>query len=81
MVDATTDDRGQWRCRCFREHDVRISLLVASRLSQRRRSPSARAWESSAGYSAQLGITNRWHGLRDFSDVQVMTTGVSLAGK
>ena len=24
---------------------------------------------------------NHWQGLRDFSDVQVMTTGVSLAGK
>ena len=33
MVDATTDEQGQWRCRCFRRHEVRVLLSFASGLS------------------------------------------------
>ena len=36
MVDATTNDQGQWRCRCVPRHDLRLPLPVAPRLHRRR---------------------------------------------
>ncbi len=79
-VDARTDDKGQWRCRCFR--GLTFAYLYLShpdRLSDGRSHPrehgSPRPGTPPAGDNQPLA------GLRDFSDVQVMTTGVSLAGK
>ena len=79
-VDATTDDRGQWRCRCFR--GLTFAYLYLSHpdyLSDGRSHP--REHGSPRPGTPATGDNQPLAGLRDFSDLQVMTTGVSLAGK
>ena len=66
MVDATTDEQGQWRCRCFREHEVRVSLPFASGLSRRRRRSSARTRAAAAGHAMRRRTTSRWRACETF---------------
>ena len=79
-VDARTDDKGQWRCRCFR--GLTFAYLYLSHpdyLSDGRSHP--REHGSPRPGTPTTGDNQPLAGLLDFSDVQVMTTGVSLAGK
>ena len=80
MVDAVTDDQGQWRCRCFR--NVTFAYLHLSHpdyLSDGAAHPRA---HGQPRRSAQSPADDRaLQALRDFSDVQVMTRGVEVAGE
>ena len=85
MVEAKTDERGQWRCRCFRS--MTFAYLYLSHpnfLSDEPSHPREHGQPGARGKRApgdpppnQAPLA----ALRDFSDVQVMTVGVSLAGK
>ena len=80
MVSAMTDERGRWRCRCFR--GLTFAYLYLSHPDY---------LSDGHGHPREHGKPRRdmpspakdqsLEGLRDFSDVQVMTTGVSLEGK
>ena len=80
MVDATTDDQGRWRCRCFR--NVTFAYLYLSHpdyLSDGDAHPRAHGQPTR---SAKAAAENRaLQALRDFSDVQVMTRGVEVSGE
>ncbi len=80
MVDAYTDPKGQWRCRCFR--DMTFAYLFLSHpdflfddgmhpRKHGRPTPSSPAEPDERPMQA----------LRDFTDVQVMTRGVAIAGR
>lgn len=80
MVDATTDDRGRWRCRCFRS--MTFAYLYLSH-------PDFLADDSA--HPRRHGLPTRdipaapddrpLQALRDFSDVQVVSRGVEVAGE
>jgi beta-lactamase regulating signal transducer with metallopeptidase domain/protocatechuate 3,4-dioxygenase beta subunit/peroxiredoxin len=79
MVDATTDGEGNWRCRCFRK--MTFAYLYLSHPDyvsdgEFHPRPHGRP-RPSAPPTPQDGPMET---LRDFSDVQVMTRGVSVAG-
>ncbi len=79
MVGATTDERGQWRCRCFRDMEFAYLYLshpdyLSDDLSHPRR--HGRASPSMPPQPGELPMDV----LRDFSDAQVMTRGVEIAG-
>src|SRR5260370_1442632 len=79
MVDATTDDQGQWRCRSFRSMTFAFLYLshpdyVADGSFNAR--PHGRPRPSDAPQPGEKPMK----ALRDFSDVQVMSRGVVVAG-
>ncbi len=79
MVDAVTDQKGQWRCRSFRS--MKFAYLYLSHpnyLCDDRQHPR-RHGRSNPDVPPQPG-DQPLAGLRDFSDVQIMTVGVPLAG-
>jgi protocatechuate 3,4-dioxygenase beta subunit len=84
MVDATTDQSGQWRCRCFRQMKfAHLYLSHPDYLSDDESHPREHGQPANHGNPAPNRPPVRQQpleGLRDFSDVQVMTAGVSLAG-
>jgi beta-lactamase regulating signal transducer with metallopeptidase domain/thiol-disulfide isomerase/thioredoxin/protocatechuate 3,4-dioxygenase beta subunit len=79
MVDAATDDQGQWRCRCFRK--MTFAYLYLSHpdyLADGNGHPRAHGRPRAAdppGPDEQPVAA-----LRDFSDAQVMTRGVGVTG-
>jgi beta-lactamase regulating signal transducer with metallopeptidase domain len=85
MVHATTDKEGQWRCRCFRE--MIFAYLYLSHpdyLSDGDAHPRQHGQPSARGKptrDAAPAANDPLARLRDFSDVQNMTAGTSLAGK
>ena len=85
MVDATTDERGQWRCRCFRS--MTFAYLYLSHpdyLSDGNAHPRQHGQPAARGKPARGEAPAKDEPLarlRDFSDVQIMTRGTSLAGK
>ncbi len=80
MVDATTDAQGQWRCRCFRGmtfaylHLKHPDYLTDDSMHMRRH---GRPTPSTSVHPEEKPM----EGLRDFSDVQIMTRGVEIAGE
>ncbi len=80
MVDATTDERGHWRCRCFRNMQfIYLYLSHPDHLADGERHPRMHGQPTPTD-SPQKGEMPM-EGLRDFSDVQVMTRGVEIAGE
>ena len=85
MVDSTTDERGQWRCRCFRS--MTFAYLYLSHpdyLSDSDVHPRQHGQPAARGKLARGEVPPKDEPLarlRDFSDVQIMTRGISLAGK
>ena len=78
MVDATTDERGQWRCRCFRSMKfANLYLSHPDYLSDDQFHPRRHGRPSGPPQRDDLPM----EALRDFSDVQVMTKGVEILGK
>jgi beta-lactamase regulating signal transducer with metallopeptidase domain/peroxiredoxin/protocatechuate 3,4-dioxygenase beta subunit len=78
-VDATTDDRGQWRCRCFR--DMKFAYLYLTHpdyVSDDNFHPRPHG-QPNPSTPVQPG-DQPLQTLRDFSDVQVMARGVEVAG-
>src|SRR5262249_47243510 len=80
MVDATTDDQGRWRCRCFRK--MTWAYLYLSHPDYL----SDGEWHPRPHGESEPSRTPRpdnqpFEGLRDFSDVQVMKRGVAIAGR
>ncbi|MHC5543019.1 carboxypeptidase-like regulatory domain-containing protein, partial [Singulisphaera rosea] len=80
MVEATTDDQGRWRCRCFR--DMTFANLYLSHPdyladdgehARRHGSPTPRSQPDPGNKSLEA--------LRDFSDVQVLKKGVEVSGE
>jgi beta-lactamase regulating signal transducer with metallopeptidase domain/protocatechuate 3,4-dioxygenase beta subunit len=79
-VDTTTNDRGQWRCRCFRSMTFAYIYLSHPDYINDDAAHPRRHGSPMPAIRPQPG-DQPLAGLRDFSDVQVMKTGVSLAGK
>ena len=80
MVSATTDEQGQWRCRCFRGLTFAYLFLShADYLSDGDGHP--REHGKPRPDMPSPANDQSLEGLRDFSDVQVLTAGVSLEGK
>ena len=80
MVDATTDAQGQWRCRDFRKMKfANLYLTHPDYLADDQFSPR-RHGQPTPTTTPQPGDLSM-DGLRDFSDVQVMTRGAEIAGK
>jgi beta-lactamase regulating signal transducer with metallopeptidase domain/protocatechuate 3,4-dioxygenase beta subunit/peroxiredoxin len=80
MVDATTDDQGRWRCRCFR--NMTFAYLYLSHPDYL----SDGQWHPRAHGQPTPSRTARpddraLQALRDFTEVQVMTRGVEIAGE
>ena len=79
MVDATTDERGQWRCRCFRSMTFAYLFLshpdYLGDFEDRPRKHGNPQPDNPPTNDRALAS------LRDFSDVQVMTVGVPLTGR
>ncbi len=83
MIDATTDESGQWRCRCFRRMkfaDLYLSHPDYLSDESRPREHGQPQNHGNPGPNSPPVRQQPLEGLRDFSDVQVMTAGVSLAG-
>ena len=79
MVDANTDERGQWRCRCFRSMTFAyLYLSHPDRVSDEHGHP--RKFGTPRLDVPQGAGKDPLASLRDFSDVQVMTAGVSVLG-
>lgn len=80
MVEATTDDQGRWRCRCFRAMQFahlylrHPDFLADNEIHPRRH---GRPRPTDAAHAEEKPMET----LRDFSDVQVMTRGVEVAGE
>ena len=78
-VDATTDDQGRWRCRCFRDMTFAYLYLSHPDFLNDGCSPAC-----TAGRFRRIGPQpgeKPMQGLRDFSDAQVLTRGVEIAGE
>jgi beta-lactamase regulating signal transducer with metallopeptidase domain len=84
MVDVATDEKGQWRCRCFRS--MTFAYLYLSHpdyLSDDEIHPRRHGQPAARGKPARgeaLPTDEPLARLKDFSDVQTMTLGTSLAG-
>jgi beta-lactamase regulating signal transducer with metallopeptidase domain/thiol-disulfide isomerase/thioredoxin/protocatechuate 3,4-dioxygenase beta subunit len=79
MVDAVTDGQGRWRCRCFRNMSFAYLYLshpdyLADGDRHPRRHGQPVPLRQPEADERPVGS------LRNFSDVQVMTRGVELAG-
>ncbi|WP_422923892.1 carboxypeptidase regulatory-like domain-containing protein [Singulisphaera sp. PoT] len=80
MVDATTDDQGQWRCRSFRS--MQFAYLYLKHPDYLSDDPMhARRHGRPTPSDPPLPDDMPLAALRDFSDVQVMTRGVSVSGE
>jgi hypothetical protein len=80
MVTATTDEHGQWRCRCFRS--MTFAYLYLSHPEYLSDGDSYPREHGKPRPNDPVPAKGQpFAGLRDFSDVQVMTAGVSLVGK
>jgi beta-lactamase regulating signal transducer with metallopeptidase domain/protocatechuate 3,4-dioxygenase beta subunit/thiol-disulfide isomerase/thioredoxin len=80
MVDATTDAQGNWRSRSFRS--MTFAYLFLSHPDYLCDGDShPRAHERPRPDIPRMAGNQPLARLRDFSDVQVMTAGVSLTGK
>ncbi len=82
MVDATTNEKGDWRCRCFRS--MKFAYLYLSHpdfLSDGESHPREHGQPQGQQKPRLPAVDQPLAALRDFSDVQVMTAGTSLAGK
>lgn len=80
MVDATTDEQGQWRCRCFRSMTFAYLYLshpdyLADDEFHPRRHGDPGESNASEPDEQPMGA------LRDFSDVQVLKRGVAVVGR
>ena len=80
MVESNTDDQGRWRCRCFRGMTFAYLYLshpdyLADGDLHMRRHGRPRPAEPPQADEKPM------EGLRDFSDVQVLTRGVGIAGE
>ncbi|MGO9914550.1 MAG: carboxypeptidase regulatory-like domain-containing protein [Isosphaeraceae bacterium] len=80
MVDATTDDQGRWRCRCFRGMQFAYLYLshpdyLADDSMHPRRHGRPRPSDPPRPGEKPM------EPLRDFSDVQVMMRGIEVAGE
>ena len=84
-VNTTTDENGQWRCRCFRSMTFAyIYLSHPDYLSDGDSHPRKHGEPSARGKPARgsvPAIEQSLKSLRDFSDIQVMTKGIELAGR
>jgi beta-lactamase regulating signal transducer with metallopeptidase domain/protocatechuate 3,4-dioxygenase beta subunit len=79
-VDTITDEHGKWRCRCFRSMTFAYIYLSHPDYVSDDAAHPRRHGSPMPEIKPQRG-EQPLAGLRDFSDVQVMKTGVSLAGK
>ena len=80
MVDATTDEQGQWRCRSFR--DMTFAYLYLSHpdyLTDKDQGTARRHGQPRPSQPIQED-TQPMEVLRDFTDRQVMKRGVRLTG-
>ncbi len=78
-VDATTDDQGRWRCRCFR--GMTFAYLYLSHPDFLNDGWHARMHGRPIPSNPPQPGEKPMQGLRDFSDVQVLTRGVGVAGE
>jgi len=79
-VDAITNDQGQWRCRCFRS--MTFAYLYLSHPDYLGDSGvHARTHGRPIPSDKPQPDEKPMQGLRDFSDLQVMTRGVEVAGE
>jgi len=79
MVSTTTDEQGNWRCRCFRE--MKFAYLYLSHpdyLNDDEFHPRAHGQPNPT--KPPQASEQPLKGLRDFSDVEVMTRGVEVVG-
>jgi beta-lactamase regulating signal transducer with metallopeptidase domain len=80
MVDATTDDQGRWRCRCFR--NMTFAYLFLSHPDYLSDGDGHARRHGQPTPDSRPGPDDRpLQALRDFSDVQVMTRGVEISGE
>jgi len=78
-VDASTDHKGQWRCRCFRS--MKFAYLYLSHHDYLADGWHARKHGRPLPSDQPQPDEKPMEGLRDFSDVQVMTRGIALTGQ
>ncbi len=78
-VDASTDHKGQWRCRCFRS--MKFAYLYLSHPDYLADDWHARKHGRPLPSNPPDADEKPMEGLRDFSDVQVMTRGIELTGQ
>ncbi len=80
MVDATTDDQGQWRCRCFRSMKFGYLYLTHPEyVSDDDLHPRAHGSPDPNGPVRPDDLPLQ--SLLDFSDVQIMIRGVTVSGE
>jgi protocatechuate 3,4-dioxygenase beta subunit len=80
MVDAATDDKGEWRCRCFRGMTF-ANLYLSHPDYLADDAFHARRHGSPTPSSQPQPGDKPLEALRDFSDVQVMERGVEISGE
>ena len=80
MVDAMTDDQGQWRCRCFRSMKFGYLYLTHPEyVSDDNLHPRAHGSPDPNGPVRPDDLPLQ--SLLDFSDVQIMMRGVTVSGE
>ncbi|MGP0070162.1 MAG: carboxypeptidase regulatory-like domain-containing protein [Isosphaeraceae bacterium] len=79
-VDARTDQQGRWRCRCFRDMTFAFLYLYHPDYVSNDASHPRKYGRPIPADPAQPD-ERPLQALRDFTDVQVMTRGVAIAGK
>jgi beta-lactamase regulating signal transducer with metallopeptidase domain/protocatechuate 3,4-dioxygenase beta subunit/peroxiredoxin len=80
LVDARTDQQGQWRCRCLREMTFAFLYLDHPEYLSDDAYHSRKHGQPMPSGTAQPD-ERPLQALRDFTDVQVMTRGVAVAGR